>query len=88
MNTIQHVIQESKQQLPSCHIEHALEIDRLLHAGKSYQDLKGKKIRCNPSLIRFKIGRGFRLIYQFKNQQLHAFAIVSRQHFEKQIKRR
>ncbi len=88
MKTIHQVVIESKHQIPHCYIEQALEIDRLLRAGMSFQHLKGKKIRCNDSLIRFKLGRSFRLIYQLTNNHLDAVSLVSRQNFDKQIKRR
>jgi|TARA_R110001583_G_scaffold107686_1_gene256280 mRNA-degrading endonuclease RelE of RelBE toxin-antitoxin system len=88
MKTIQQIVTESKHQIPHCNIQQALKIDHLLNAGISFHRLKGKKIRCNNSLIRFKIGRSFRLIYQVNNDHLEAISIVSRQNFDKQIKRR
>jgi hypothetical protein len=88
MNTIQQLFGSTKYQIPACHQQLALGIDEQLNAGVSFKQLGGKKIRRCSDLIRFKIGRDFRLVYSLKGTKPVPVFIVSRQHFDKKIKRR
>jgi len=88
MNTIQQLFNSTKYQIPACHQQLAKDIDSQLNAGVSFKQLGGKKIRRCSDLVRFKIGRDFRLVYSLKEAKLVPVFIVSRQHFDKKIKRR
>ncbi|HSH87297.1 MAG TPA: hypothetical protein VK958_08635 [Methylophilus sp.] len=88
MKSIQELLSFTKHQLPICHQQLALEIDGKLRAGTPYQQLKGVKIRRNSSLVRFKLGRSFRIIYKLNSHQAEPLTIITRQHFDKEIHRR
>lgn len=88
MNTIQQLFNSTKYQIPTCHQQLAKDIDNQLNAGVSFKQLGGKKIRRCSGLVRFKIGRNFRLVYSLKAAKPVPVLIVSRQHFDKKIKRR
>lgn len=55
---------------------------RLIHLflaqGKNYNELGGKKLTCAPELIRFKLGRCWRLIYRKKKGTLCFEAVIPR----------
>jgi hypothetical protein len=88
MNTIQQLFNSTKYEIPVCHQQLALQIDEQLNEGISFKKLGGKKIRRCSDLIRFKIGRDFRLVYSLKQAKPIPMFIVSRQHFDKKLNRR
>lgn len=88
MSNIDSVIARCSQQVPVCHLEKSVEIDSLLQQGIPYTRLQGARIKQSPSLIRFKLGRNWRLLYSFKGMQYVPICLISRQNFENKIKRR
>jgi len=88
MKTIQQLFDDTKYQIPLCHKQLAYEIDNKLQAGITYQVLNGTKIRRDKSLVRFKLGRSFRIVYKVSGHTPEPLLLTSRQHFDKKINRR
>jgi len=89
MSTIEHVIHQCRQQVPPCHVAKIIAIDKALRNGTPYPKLGGKRIRCRNDLVRFKIGRSWRLTYRETRQKtLIPDCLMSRQQLETSLKRR
>ncbi|MGC9494108.1 hypothetical protein [Vibrio genomosp. F10] len=69
-----------------CHLKRALTIEKQLESGTSYLSLGGRKIRCCPAFVRFKLGRGFRFIWHNTSDGLQPKAITTRQGFGRILK--
>lgn len=89
MSAIQDLIRTCRQQITPCYKRKILEIDNALKKGTPYPLLGGKRIRCRGDLVRFKIGRDWRLVYrEDRNKRLSPYRLTSRQRFEDSLKRR
>lgn len=88
MSNIFKVIARCNQQVPECHLRKALEIDSLLGRGVPFTRLQGAKIQQSQALIRFKLGREWRLVYINRGSRYEPLYLTSRQGFETKIKRR
>ena len=75
-------------QVSPCHQEKLLQLDRSLQLGTPFPALGGKRLRCRPELVRFKIGREWRVIYSISSAGTQVYSLVSRQCFERELKRR
>lgn len=88
MRTIQSILANCHHQISVCHQAKALNIDQALQAGTPFTALGGKRVRCCDGLLRFKLGCEWRLIYQATATGYLPCALVSRQCFERELKRR
>jgi len=88
MNTIENLINHCPHNLCESHVKRAWEIESGLKNGQPYPKLGGKRIRCRTDLIRFKLSPALRLIYQKTGHGYYAAALVTREAFEREIKRR
>ena len=64
-------------------------IESLINAiatGKPYSWFGGQKIKCNNSLIRFRIGRNYRLLL-IRSSDKYNFQLFNRQNYELNFKR-
>ncbi len=86
MTSTKQLIDTFRSHIPLCQIERAFEIERALKSGVSYLSLGGRKIRSSPTFIRFRLGRGFRFVWQDYSDGLHPKAITTRQGFERTLK--
>lgn len=88
MHTIQSILTNCPHQISTCHQAKALGIDQALLSGASFTSLGGKRVRCCEGLLRFKLGSAWRLLYQITTTGYAPCALVSRQCFERELKRR
>lgn len=88
MNTIHHILATCPHQVRPCHQSKAIEIDQALQAGTPFTALGGKRVRCRSGLVRFKLGCAWRLLYQISANGYVPHSLVSRQCFERELKRR
>ena len=88
MISLQQVLSKCPHQVPDCHIQRAMELHQQLTEGASFNRLGGKRIKQSPHIIRFKIGRGWRLLYLEQGPRLVPYCLIARQRFEQTIKRR
>lgn len=56
-------------------------------SGKPYQLLGGRKVKCNRSLVRFRIGRNHRLILNRTTTNFF-FQLFSRQNYERNFNKK
>ena len=85
---IHHLIKTCPHQVSPCHQHKLLQLDRSLQQGTPFPALGGKRLRCRPELVRFKIGREWRVIYSVTSSGIQAYGLVIRQCFERELKRR
>lgn len=88
MNTIEHILASCPHQVSQCHQGKAIEIDQALRAGIPFTALGGKRVRCRNGLVRFKLGCDWRLLYLTSVYGYSPYSLVSRQCFERELKRR
>jgi len=88
MNAIQSILSNCPHQVSACHQAKALRIDLALLSGIPFTALGGKHVRCRKGLLRFKLGSDWRLLYQSTATGYEACALVSRQSFDRELKRR
>ncbi|MFP8966026.1 hypothetical protein ACKC9G_05555 [Pokkaliibacter sp. CJK22405] len=88
MNTIENVLSRCPHQVSLCHQHKALDIDHALQAGTSFTVLGGKRVRSCSHIVRFKLGYAWRLLYIIDAEGFHPLSLVSRQCFERELKRR
>jgi hypothetical protein len=88
MSAIQEVLEACSCPPPHCHAERVKSLHDQLISGIPYPQLCGKRIRQSKDLIRFKIGRDWRLLYQRMGNELVPYRLITRQQFEQILKRR
>ncbi|NNB29179.1 hypothetical protein [Pseudomonas fragi] len=88
MHNIQFILSCCQHQVSACHQARALSIDQALLSGTPFTALGGKRVRCREGLLRFKLGSDWRLLYQITATGYAPCALVSRQCFERELKRR
>jgi len=88
MNSLQHILSKCRHQIPTCHIQQAIELHQQLADGASFHRLGGTRIKQSPHIIRFKIGRDWRLLYREQGHRLAPCCLIARQCFERTLKRR
>jgi hypothetical protein len=88
MQAIQSVLSSCPHQVGPCHQARALSIHQALESGTPFTTLGGKRVRCREGLLRFKLGSDWRLLYQLTASGYAPCALVSRQCFERELKRR
>jgi len=74
--------------VPICYVNKAILLIELLKKHVSYKKLGGVKIKRRPELVRFKVGRNYRFIFKMKNGLLTPYSLITRQDFDREIKRR
>lgn len=72
--------------LPNSARQKTLSVVSAIANGTPFNTLGGKNIKSNPSLIRFRIGRSFRLILSRGNNRF-TFKLCRRQGYEQHLKR-
>lgn len=88
MNTIETLLNHCPHNLCERHIQRALEIESGLKNGQPYSTLGGMRIRCRSDLIRFKLSPALRLVYKKSGAGYSVVALVTREAFDREIKRR
>lgn len=88
MHTIESILANCSHQVSACCQAKALAIDQALLSGTPFSVLGGKRLRCRQDLLRFKLGYDWRLLYQIVPGGYVACALVSRQRFDRELKRR
>ncbi|WP_411391078.1 hypothetical protein [Pseudomonas sp. MPB23] len=88
MHIIQSILASCPHQISTCYQARALGIDQALLSSTPFTVLGGKLVRCREGLLRFKLGSGWRLLYQITATGYTPCALVSRQCFERELKRR
>ncbi|PXF30028.1 hypothetical protein WH50_17365 [Pokkaliibacter plantistimulans] len=88
MSTIEHILATCSHQVSPCYQSKAIAIDQALKAGIPFTALGGKRVRCCSGLVRFKLGYAWRLLYKVGAQGYLPHSLVSRQCFDRELKRR
>ncbi|MBB5187098.1 hypothetical protein HNQ57_001361 [Zhongshania antarctica] len=88
MPSIHHILKNCPHEVPTRHLERAQKLHRQLMDGTPAANLGGCRVKQTPDIIRFKIGRDWRLLYRKYGALLQPYCLVSRQNFEHVIKRR
>lgn len=88
MHAIHSILYNCRHQISACYQAKALSIDQALLSGTPFTALGGKRVRCREGLLRFKLGSDWRLLYQITASGYVPLALVSRQCFERELKRR
>ena len=69
--------QKSGRHLPTCHQQKALMICQQILSGIHYQKVGGKKLRCNPAIVSFPLGRRYRLVASYKSSQVRSMSVMT-----------
>lgn len=85
---LEELLLRCKSQLPSCYAQEARDIAAQLALGVPYPLLGGCKIRRTEGILRFKLGREFRLIFKQTDIGWTPYKLVTRQAFERELVRR
>ncbi len=88
MTSLESIISKCRHQIPECHIQQVFDLHSQLADGVSFHRLGGTRIKQSPHIIRFKIGRNWRLLYCEKGRRLEAYCFITRQCFDRTVKRR
>ena len=86
--SIDDVLRECASNIPPSLERQARDLVTHLNLGVPYTTLGGVRLRRLPSMFRFKLGRGFRLICVSKAGQLLPALLMTRQDFENFVRRR
>ncbi|WP_420809933.1 hypothetical protein [Endozoicomonas montiporae] len=73
--------------LPTSQKVRATKICDDLSKGKTYHYLGGKKLIRKPSIVRFKLGRRYRLICKLYCKKLSPFQILTHENYNKMYKK-
>lgn len=76
------------RQVAMCHIRKIQAIQGALCEGVCFSQLGGVRVKRRPNLVRFKIGRDYRLIFKQSDAGLTPYKLVTRQAFERELVRR
>lgn len=82
------ILRKSPSNLSDCHVQRALNILKALSIATPYPKLGGVKVKRRPNLIRFKLGRDYRLIIKQTLDGFEPFKIMTRQSFQRELTRR
>lgn len=82
------VLSQLNFELPCCYEKKVRNIVSQLEQEVPYLLLGGVKVRKDVGLIRFKIGRDYRLIFKQSDEGLIPYKLVTRQAFERELVRR
>ncbi len=82
------ILDKSPLNLSDCHIKRAFYILNALFNAIPYPALGGVKVKRRPNLIRFKLGRDYRLIIKQTLDGFEVFEIMTRQRFQRELTRR
>jgi len=82
------ILGKSPSNLSDCHVQRALNIFNALCNATPYLKLGGVKVKRRPNLIRFKLGRDYRLIIKQTLDGFEPYQIMTRQRFQRELTRR
>ncbi|WP_444891999.1 hypothetical protein ACJJIE_13300 [Microbulbifer sp. TRSA001] len=88
MHSLQAILTKCPHQIHDCHRLQAITLHQQLSEGIPFTLLGGKRIKQSPQIIRFKIGRDWRLLYREQANSLTPYCLISRQCFNQVIQRR
>jgi len=88
VKSIQEVLKSCDHQVPICYQKKVVCLHQKLCDGTPFTALGGKRIQKCRRIIRFKIGREFRLLYQKSESGLVPDILITRQRFESILKLR
>lgn len=83
-----YILGKSPLHLSDCHVQRALSIFNALCNATPYPKLGGVKVKRRPHLIRFKLGRDYRLIIEKTLDGFELYQIMTRQRFQRELTRR
>jgi hypothetical protein len=87
-STLQSIVEHCPHQVHQCYIKKAHKLHEALLAKVCITLLGGVRLKRRPELIRFKLGREFRLIYRMSEDGLEPIQLMTRQAFDRELKRR
>jgi hypothetical protein len=87
-HTLQLVIEHCPHHVHNCYVTKAHKLHKALLAKVCITLLGGVRLKRRPELIRFKLGREFRLIYRISQNGLEPVQLMTRQAFDRELKRR
>jgi hypothetical protein len=87
-NSLWLVLERCPHQVHSCYVTKAHKLHEALLAKVCITLLGGVRLKRRPELIRFKLGREFRLIYRISEGGLEPIQLMTRQAFDRELKRR
>ena len=87
-SALRFVIERCPHQVHSCYVTKAHKLHEALLAKVCITLLGGVRLKRRPEFIRFKLGREFRLIYRISENGLMPIQLVTRQAFDRELKRR
>jgi len=87
-HVLQLVIAHCPHQVHQCYVTKAHKLHEALLAKVCITLLGGVRLKRRPELIRFKLGREFRLIYRVSENGLVPVQLMTRQAFDRELKRR
>jgi hypothetical protein len=87
MQTIQNIINTCSHPVPHCHIQKIIALDAQLASGAPYTLIGGQRIHQCKVIVRFKIGRRWRLIYLLKGGAFEPYCLITRQKFDQLLRR-
>ncbi|MBR9883493.1 MAG: hypothetical protein GYB21_07470 [Oceanospirillales bacterium] len=88
MNTVKSLLVATRLPIPPCHQQRARHIEKAIAQGVPFTALGGQRIAACPELVRFRLGRQWRLIFREQHDALIPHRLISRQAFDAELKRR
>lgn len=88
MQSLHNILKSCPHEVPIRHLDRVHRIHRQLMGGTPVASLGGCRVKQSHDLIRFKIGRDWRMLYRKQGESYVPYCLVSRQSFEQVIKRR
>ena len=86
MHSIDRILAICPHQVRPCHYSKAIAINQALQAGTPFTALGGKHLRSCKGMIRFKLCRELRLLYQASDCGYVPYALITRQKLERELK--
>ncbi|TCK09135.1 hypothetical protein [Marinobacterium mangrovicola] len=88
MNSVKSLLISTRFPIPPCHQKRARYIEKAIAEGAPFASLGGQRIAACPSLVRFRLGRQWRLIFREEHNTLVPHRLISRQAFDAELNRR
>ena len=88
MPSLHRILKNCPHEVPMRHLDRVQKLHRQLMDGTPAASLGGCRVKQSRNIIRFKIGRDWRLLYRKQGESFVPYRLVSRQSFEQVIKRR
>ena len=86
--SLERILKRCPHQVHSCYVTKAHKLHKALLAKVCIALLGGVRLKRRPDLVRFKLGREFRLIYRISEDGFVPVQLMTRQAFDRELKRR